>query len=165
MDAKAVKDTTSMADVVRRYGIQINRAGFCRCPFHDEKTASMKVYAKSWYCFGCGAGGDVFDFVRRYEKCGFPKALEILGGSPSKRTGADMLAAYNRDAERRRRRKRTAEAAEKLHAAFALLDACRDALAIVPDGLKAAALAYYYFLQDAAADAETEYFNAKEGSA
>ena len=63
-----VKQNNPMPEVVRRYGIEINRAGFCRCPFHAEKTASMKIYAQSFYCFGCGAGGDVIDFVRIYER-------------------------------------------------------------------------------------------------
>ena len=48
------------------YGYEPNRQGFVSCPFHSEKTASCKIYPKSnsFYCFGCGAGGDVIDFVR-----------------------------------------------------------------------------------------------------
>lgn len=75
-----IKRDHPMPEVVRRYGIEINRAGFCRCPFHTEKTASMKIYAQSFYCFGCGAGGDVIDFVRLYERCDFKTAFRMLGG-------------------------------------------------------------------------------------
>jgi hypothetical protein len=54
-----VKQNNPMPEVVRRYGIEINRAGFCRCPFHNEKTASMKIHPTSFFCYGCGAGGDL----------------------------------------------------------------------------------------------------------
>lgn len=58
-----IKEQLSMKDVLSRYGFEVNRAGFISCPFHDEKTASMKIYEKSFYCFGCGAGGDVIKFT------------------------------------------------------------------------------------------------------
>lgn len=46
--------TIPMADVVEHLGGTINRSGFCECPFHNEKTPSMKVYNDHAYCFGCG---------------------------------------------------------------------------------------------------------------
>ena len=58
-----IKDRLTMSEVVRRYGFEPNRSGFLSCPFHSEKTASMKIYDKSFYCFGCGAGGDMIKFV------------------------------------------------------------------------------------------------------
>lgn len=60
-----VKDLLSMAEVVRFYGYEPNRAGFICCPFHNERTASTKIYARDFHCFGCGAHGDVVDFVGR----------------------------------------------------------------------------------------------------
>lgn len=50
------------------------------CPFHAERHPSLYVQPqrKNFYCFGCGAGGDVFDFVMRAEECGFRRALEIV---------------------------------------------------------------------------------------
>ena len=58
MTSEEIKKAYSMRDVLARYGIQPDRAGFIRCPFHKEKTASMKIYQDSYYCFGCGAAGD-----------------------------------------------------------------------------------------------------------
>ena len=49
------------------YGVQINSKGYASCPFHSEETPSFRVYAdtQSFYCFGCGAGGSVIDFVMK----------------------------------------------------------------------------------------------------
>lgn len=58
-----IKERLTMAQVIQRYGFEVNRSGFVSCPFHNEKTASMKIYDKSFYCFGCGAGGDVIKFT------------------------------------------------------------------------------------------------------
>ena len=61
-----IKAALDIDRVVSFYGYEPNRQGFVSCPFHSEKTASCKIYPKSnsFYCFGCGAGGDVIDFVR-----------------------------------------------------------------------------------------------------
>ena len=50
------------------------------CPFHSEKTPSFTVFedTKSFYCFGCGAGGDVISFVMRAENMEYPEAIEYL---------------------------------------------------------------------------------------
>ncbi|MBQ5633755.1 MAG: DNA primase, partial [Clostridia bacterium] len=50
------------------------------CPFHNEKTPSFTVFpgTKSFYCFGCGAGGDVISFVMRTENLDYRSALETL---------------------------------------------------------------------------------------
>ena len=50
------------------------------CPFHSEKTPSFTVFpaTKSFYCFGCGAGGDVITFTMRAENIGYADALELL---------------------------------------------------------------------------------------
>ena len=61
-----IKAALDIDRVVSFYGYEPNRQGFLSCPFHSEKTASCKIYPKSnsFYCFGCGAGGDVINFVR-----------------------------------------------------------------------------------------------------
>jgi DNA primase len=52
------------------------------CPFHREKTPSFYINPEKqlWYCFGCGAGGDVFAFVQKAENLTFREALEKLAG-------------------------------------------------------------------------------------
>lgn len=58
-----IKSRLSMDSVARRFGFEPNRARFIACPFHREDTASCKLYENSFYCFGCGVGGDVIKFV------------------------------------------------------------------------------------------------------
>src|SRR5690606_39943159 len=50
------------------------------CPFHDETDASFSVSPEKniWYCFGCGKGTTIIDFVKEYHKVKFPKAVEML---------------------------------------------------------------------------------------
>lgn len=81
MTTDEIKQSVSMREVVERYGIHIDRKGFCCCPFHKEKTASMKVYKDSVYCFGCGRSADIFSFVMGMEHCDFKTAYKALGGS------------------------------------------------------------------------------------
>lgn len=52
----------------------------CLCPFHSEKTPSCTVYkdSQSFYCFGCGAGGDVITFIMRIENLGYIEAVRFL---------------------------------------------------------------------------------------
>ena len=61
-----IKQRLDMKQVVEAYGFSVNRSGFCCCPFHAEKTASMKIYEKGYKCFGCGEGGDIIKFVQKY---------------------------------------------------------------------------------------------------
>ena len=80
MTSEEIKEKYSMTDIIGRYGYKPNRAGFISCPFHKEKTASMKIYKDSYYCFGCGANGDVFTFVQNMEHIDFKEAFYTLGG-------------------------------------------------------------------------------------
>lgn len=57
-----VKSCLTTRQAAESYGIQVSRNGMCRCPFHDDHTPSMKV-DRRYYCFGCGATGDVIDFA------------------------------------------------------------------------------------------------------
>jgi len=68
-----IKEKISMTQVLERYGIEVKK-GFAVCPFHSEKTASLKVYKDGFYCFGCGAGGDVVRFVSLMESTGNSQA-------------------------------------------------------------------------------------------
>ncbi len=106
-----------MDEVVRRYGFEPNRAGFICCPFHREKTPSLKVYSepgRGFYCYGCGAGGSVIDFAMLLFKIPFANAVSridcdfLLGLLNDKPEPADDRYRYIRSAK---------EAKEKLDAA------------------------------------------------
>ena len=60
-----IKSRLAMPEVARFYGLEMNRAGMACCPFHDDKTPSLKVYDDHFYCFGCGATGDQTGFVAK----------------------------------------------------------------------------------------------------
>lgn len=98
-----------MASVVEQYGFHPNRAGFIPCPFHKgDREPSMKIYKDSYYCFGCGAGGDIFDFVQQMDGCSFKDAFFLLGGNYDKPTYQSRLAIY-----RAQKAKETRENAER----------------------------------------------------
>ena len=82
MTTDEIKQSVSMHEIVERYGLHPNRAGFISCPFHNgDRTPSMKIYKDSYNCFGCGANGDIFSFVMGMENCDFKTAYKALGGS------------------------------------------------------------------------------------
>ena len=78
--ANDIKNRLTSIEVFENYGLSINRSGFCCCPFHQEKTPSMKVYDgnKGYHCFGCGEHGGVIDFVMKYFGLSFIEAMTKL---------------------------------------------------------------------------------------
>lgn len=62
-----IKEIVSMRDVAERYGFEINRSGDMLCPFHTDSKPSLHVYggSRGWWCFVCGEGGSVIDFVAK----------------------------------------------------------------------------------------------------
>ena len=60
-----IKDRVDLKDLVRFYGLEVDRGGFACCPFHNEKHPSFKVYEDHYHCFGCGEHGDHIDFVQK----------------------------------------------------------------------------------------------------
>ena len=77
-----IKERLSIEEVVSSY-IKLEKAGTnlkARCPFHNEKTPSFFVSADrgTYYCFGCGASGDIFTFVEEFEGLDFKGALQML---------------------------------------------------------------------------------------
>src|SRR5690349_5959988 len=80
--AEKVKQQADIVRVVGEY-VRLKKAGkdfSGLCPFHQEKTPSFTVspLKQIFYCFGCGKGGDVYNFVMEMEKCEFPDALRIV---------------------------------------------------------------------------------------
>lgn len=59
---EAVKQSVTTRQAASFYGIRVGRNGMVCCPFHNDRTPSMKVDSR-FYCFGCGASGDVIDFA------------------------------------------------------------------------------------------------------
>lgn len=77
-----VRDANEITSVISSY-TSLKRAGrdsVCLCPFHSEKTASCHIYAdtQSFYCFGCGAGGDVINFIRLIEHLDYIESVKFL---------------------------------------------------------------------------------------
>lgn len=75
--AETIRSTVSMSDVCTKYGYIPNSAGYIRCPIHNEKTPSLKIYPGDggWHCFGCGEGGNHITFVMRIFDIDFRQAL------------------------------------------------------------------------------------------
>lgn len=78
--AKEIKQRLTTDQVFRQYGLKPNGAGFVCCPFHSEKTASLKVYDgdKGWHCFGCGENGDLISFIMKYFGLSFRDATKKI---------------------------------------------------------------------------------------
>ena len=75
MTPEEFKSANPIRDTIERY-VPINSRGFAICPFHKEKTASLKVYEDSWYCFGaCQEGGDIIHFLMKIHKVSFKDLL------------------------------------------------------------------------------------------
>ena len=85
---QAVKHSVTTRQAAEHYPLRVNRAGFIACPFHDDRTPSMKVDAR-FHCFGCGADGDVIDFAARLHGLDVKSAAEKQAADfhiPYKRT-------------------------------------------------------------------------------
>ena len=85
-----LKLNNDIVSVMSSY-VNLKRAGrdyVCSCPFHSEKTPSCHVYTEnqSFYCFGCGAGGDVINFIRRIESLDYIESVRFL----AQRAGMNM---------------------------------------------------------------------------
>lgn len=101
-----VRTKNDIVDVVSQY-VKLTRKGssyFGLCPFHNEKTPSFSVTPakQMYYCFGCGAGGNVFNFVMEYENYTFGEALSYL----AQRVGVELpKIEYSREAKEKAERK------------------------------------------------------------
>ena len=85
-----VRSRSDIVDVISQY-VKLHKRGsnyVGLCPFHNEKTGSFTVSASKqmYYCFGCGAGGNVITFLMNYENATFPEVLQELAD----RTGVEL---------------------------------------------------------------------------
>ena len=102
---EAVKQSVAVREAAQMYGIEVNRSGMACCPFHDDKNPSMKLNEEYFYCFGCGATGDVIDFTARLYNLSPKEAAEKLA--------QDFGLAYDSQAPPRRRYVRQKSEAQK----------------------------------------------------
>ena len=102
---EAVKQSITVREAAQMYGIEVNRSGMACCPFHDDKNPSMKLNEEYFYCFGCGATGDVIDFTARLYNLSPKEAAEKLA--------QDFGLAYDSQAPPRRRYDRQKSEAQK----------------------------------------------------
>lgn len=143
MDAgRIIRESLDMPSVARHYGLKPNRAGFVSCPFHGERTPSLKLYPARWKCFGCGEGGDAITFVMKLLGIDFRAAVAQIShdfGLGISAGRQDTMALARRAAETDRKKRSEEIAAERIRG---LLKRRREAwLAIrdnppmqVPDG-------------------------------
>lgn len=75
-----IKDRSDILEVARYFNMNLNSKYMCRCPFHNEKTASLSINPKKqiWKCFGCGKGGDVINLVEESLQCTPFEAIQKL---------------------------------------------------------------------------------------
>lgn len=114
-----VRMKNDIVDVVSQY-VKLNRRGntyFGLCPFHNEKTPSFSVTPSKqmYYCFGCGAGGNVYNFVMEYENYTFGEALQHLAD----RAGVQLpKIEYSREAKEKAEKRATLLEINKLAASY-----------------------------------------------
>ena len=62
---ESVKAAVPLRDAAKHYGLTVSRNGMTCCPFHEDRHPSLKMNEDYFFCFGCGASGDVIDFTAR----------------------------------------------------------------------------------------------------
>lgn len=97
-----VRTRNDIVDVISGY-VHLQKKGasyFGLCPFHNEKSPSFSVSQSKqmYYCFGCGAGGNVITFIQQYENASFPEALKML----AERAGVKLPEADDSEQARQR---------------------------------------------------------------
>lgn len=107
-----IRQQVKLSDLVERMtGVKIIKQKML-CPFHNEKTPSFFVndYKGLYYCQGCGAGGDIFDFVMRYNNMSFKQSVSFidakfdLGLSNTHISNSERIAQYRRKQEQEKKK-------------------------------------------------------------
>ena len=90
-----VKENVNLREAAELYGIDVNRYGKALCPFHNDRNPSLYVADDHYYCFACGAHGDVIDFVSRlFQLSPYDAARKLMADfhlSPDKPPSAAAL--------------------------------------------------------------------------
>lgn len=78
MEITDIKQQLSIEKVLTHYNLSVNKNNQVCCPFHDDKTPSLKIYPETntYNCFGCGATGDVIQFIQDKENLTKHEALK-----------------------------------------------------------------------------------------
>lgn len=84
-DIELVKSQVNMRMLAEHFGIRVNRKGMALCPFHSDKNPSMKIHKgylsdDGYYCWACGSGGTIFNFVMKYCNVGFEESVKYIAG-------------------------------------------------------------------------------------
>ena len=75
---ETIKAAISVKQAAEHYGLKVSRSGMACCPFHNDKHPSLKLNEEYFFCFGCGAKGDVIDLVARLFDLGSYEAAQRL---------------------------------------------------------------------------------------
>ncbi|MCD8207988.1 MAG: CHC2 zinc finger domain-containing protein [Bacteroidales bacterium] len=114
MTKDEILNTYSMTDIVEGYGIHPDAHGLCKCPFHNDDRASLKIYDKDYHCFACGAHGDMFTFVEKMSNVSFREAFQMLGGTYEKSSSRETRERVAKAKAERERKEREQEQAREL---------------------------------------------------
>ncbi len=78
MEIREIKSSLNILTVLQHYNLSANKNSMLKCPFHDDKDPSLKVYTNTntFNCFGCGKAGDQIEFIQLKEKCSKHEAIE-----------------------------------------------------------------------------------------
>lgn len=118
---EAIKEKVDIFEVIIRSVKLVRKGNIYKgcCPIHEEKTASFVVYDDGYHCFGCGAHGDVIDFLVETTGCSKASAIEQLGAGEFKLSEPEKRVILERNQSREgERREALAMAIERWDAAF-----------------------------------------------
>ncbi len=86
---ETIKAAISVKQAAEHYGLKVNRNGMACCPFHNDRHPSLKLNEDYFFCFGCGAKGDVIDLVARLfglrtykQRNSWPRTLDLTRNRP-----------------------------------------------------------------------------------
>lgn len=132
-----IKERVTCREMLESFGVSVDRKGFAVCPFHNEKTASLKVYddpKRGWCCHACHAGGDVINLAKLWYGVNVRQAIERINIdfglclSIGEKLSAEQREVMQKEADRRNsERKRREALLESAETAYnAAIDAYRE---------------------------------------